>query len=257
MTLDEFVEATSDVLNLSGPHHNQGADDLDQLWFHFEGRIPETTLKCMQYLRKRFTSSESTKHASLRISVELEKPKREGLQELAFEADVIFYSRSWAEAEEYGSAEICLKEQAELLIRNGSGLSSELTLVCTWGGQGASALQLRSSSSESLTTSQQIVRSPAYIDRERPVLDTVGAGDTFIAGMLFGLVCRSENGDASRNSTTASSKTASRRQPIWSLKQKVDFANELAGRKVLQHGFLGLAEKVWDAVSQLDHESGD
>lgn len=32
-----------------------------------------------------------------RISVEIEKPCREGLPELAAEADVVFYSRSWAE----------------------------------------------------------------------------------------------------------------------------------------------------------------
>lgn len=47
---------------------------------------------------------------------------------------------------------------------------------------------------------------------------TVGAGDTFIAGMLFGLTCHSE----------------------WDLHQKLQFANELAGRKVTQEGLRGL-----------------
>ncbi len=32
-----------------------------------------------------------------KISIEVEKPGREGLEELAAEADVVFYSRSWAE----------------------------------------------------------------------------------------------------------------------------------------------------------------
>lgn len=33
----------------------------------------------------------------MRISVEAEKPGRSGLQELAIEADVVFYSKSWAQ----------------------------------------------------------------------------------------------------------------------------------------------------------------
>jgi ketohexokinase len=53
-----------------------------------KGRLPETTLRCIRYLR--LVTSGST------ISVEVEKPGREGLVELAAEADVVFYSRSWA-----------------------------------------------------------------------------------------------------------------------------------------------------------------
>ena len=49
---------------------------------------------------------------------------------------------------------------------------------------------------------------------------TIGAGDTFIAGMLYGLVCHQDD---------------------WDLLHKLDFANELAGRKVVQEGFSGLA----------------
>lgn len=54
-----------------------------------KGRIPETTLQCIRYLRR--VTPKST------ISVEVEKPNREGLVELAAEADVVFYSKSWAE----------------------------------------------------------------------------------------------------------------------------------------------------------------
>ena len=51
---------------------------------------------------------------------------------------------------------------------------------------------------------------------------TIGAGDTFIAGVLFGLFYAE-----------------------WkSLHQTVVFASELAGRKVLQMGFTNLAEKM-------------
>ncbi|EGX91433.1 PfkB family kinase, putative [Cordyceps militaris CM01] len=58
-------------------------------WWHFEGRIPDTTLECMRILRRVLPGS--------KISVEVEKPGREGLRELAAEADVVFYSKAWAE----------------------------------------------------------------------------------------------------------------------------------------------------------------
>ena len=48
---------------------------------------------------------------------------------------------------------------------------------------------------------------------------TIAAGDTLIAGMLFGLICRDQS---------------------WSLDCKLQFANELAGRKVIQEGLHGL-----------------
>ncbi|KAL8820633.1 MAG: hypothetical protein Q9191_007474 [Dirinaria sp. TL-2023a] len=58
-------------------------------WCHFEGRIPDITLMSMQHLRQYQTT--------VKISVEVEKPGREGLQELAALADVVFYSKSWAQ----------------------------------------------------------------------------------------------------------------------------------------------------------------
>lgn len=56
---------------------------------HYQGRIPDVTLGCIQYLRKQFPS--------VRVSVEAEKPGRLGLQELADAADMVFFSKSWAQ----------------------------------------------------------------------------------------------------------------------------------------------------------------
>ncbi|KAI1805479.1 Ribokinase-like protein [Daldinia bambusicola] len=166
MTVGEFVTAVEGI----------GGDDNDDddVWFHFEnsnpethpkaqmrnaqGRIPETTLQCIRHLRRLFPNA--------RVSVEVEKPGREGLQELAAEADVVFYSRSWAESKRYGSAQQCLSAQ--------SGVARKAT---------------------------------------------VGAGDTFIAGMLFGLLCHHED---------------------WDTERKVQFAVQLATRKVQRDGFDGL-----------------
>lgn len=53
-----------------------------------KGRIPDVTLQSMQHLRQCFPL--------VTISVEVEKPDREGLQDLATLADVVFYSKSWA-----------------------------------------------------------------------------------------------------------------------------------------------------------------
>lgn len=51
--------------------------------------MPETTLRCIRYLRD--------SDPDAKISVEVERPGREGLPELAAEADVVFYSKTWAE----------------------------------------------------------------------------------------------------------------------------------------------------------------
>ena len=50
--------------------------------------MPNILLECIQHLRQNYPR--------VRISVELENPAREGLQESAALADVIFYSRLWA-----------------------------------------------------------------------------------------------------------------------------------------------------------------
>jgi hypothetical protein len=54
----------------------------------FKGRTPDVILACICFLRKNFPS--------VRVSVEIEKPGRAGLQELAKAANVVFYSKSWA-----------------------------------------------------------------------------------------------------------------------------------------------------------------
>ena len=51
------------------------------------------------------------------------------------------------------------------------------------------------------------------------LFSTIGAGDTFIAGILYSHLAH---------------------QGDWSLSQKLEFSNELAGRKVVQEGFAGL-----------------
>jgi ketohexokinase len=57
------------------------------------------------------------------------------------------------------------------------------------------------------------------------VNSAIGAGDTFIAGMLYGLTQHADD---------------------WKLKEKLGFANELAGRKVYLNGFGDVVSNYFD-----------
>ncbi|RMD41177.1 hypothetical protein DV735_g3946, partial [Chaetothyriales sp. CBS 134920] len=87
----------------------------------FKGRIPDVIQGCIRHLRNKFPNTI--------VSVEVEKPGRAGLEELAAEADVVFYSQSWAkvffqafltstplltmsQSKGYSTREECLRAQA-------------------------------------------------------------------------------------------------------------------------------------------------
>ncbi|KAK3187067.1 hypothetical protein K4F52_004233 [Lecanicillium sp. MT-2017a] len=182
MTIDEFASIV--------PHFNPD----EESWWHFEGRIPPTTLECMRLLRQTLPRA--------KISVEVEKPGREGLLKLAAEADVVFYSRTWAETRGHKTAESCLRNEA----RGRASLS-----LCPWGAGGASALSHETDSYFDCPVKQE--------PKDVTVVDAVGAGDTFIAGMLYGLICRNTK---------------------WDIQRCLRFAVNLATLKVQREGFRGL-----------------
>ncbi|KAF2704019.1 ketohexokinase-like protein [Pleomassaria siparia CBS 279.74] len=199
LTVPEFILSATRV-------EDSKVDAGSRQWWHFEGRIPENTVQMIKHMR-------STPHwQNAQISIELEKPEREeGLREIVPFADVIFCSKLWATTFGYTSAQAFLEHQLPQTRDN-------VTLCCTWGSGGATAVKKASNGIE-----WQSVEAWKSVHGERPVVDTIGAGDTFVAGMLFGFNFHSDD---------------------WSLEQKLSFANELAGRKVTQEGFGGLGRQM-------------
>ncbi|KAJ1338124.1 ketohexokinase [Microdochium nivale] len=199
MTVPEFRVAAAELVC------GKGAQDIDNnVWFHFEGRNPDVTLQYIRHLRKH--------HSKAGISVEIENPGRSGLQELVSEASIVFFSRAWAQDRGYKDYEECLRDQAKI--------APWVNLMCcTWGQSGAAAL-------ERGPKAYEYEYEHAWTNNEPCTVDTVGAGDTFIAGMLYANMAHYQE---------------------WSLSRKLKFANELAGRKVVQEGFSGLGElmKEW------------
>lgn len=131
---------------------------------------------------------------------------------VAREADVVFYSKLWAENQGYTSAREFLSSQIPFM-------RDDALLCCTWGADGATVVQRSSHQPDSSTWGSVPAWNPE--DPPKQVVDSIGAGDTFVAGMLFALSHHKED---------------------WSLGQKLAFANELAGRKVFQEGFDGIVE---------------
>ncbi|OQD83842.1 hypothetical protein PENANT_c015G03806 [Penicillium antarcticum] len=115
MTLEEFQIAVENLPKVAR-----------QFLFHFEGRIPDVTTKCTEYIRHHYPGAQ--------ISVEVEKPGRPGLQELAETADIVFFSKGWAQNEGYASAEECLRKQSLKACQAS-------LLFCTWGDAGAAAFE--------------------------------------------------------------------------------------------------------------------
>lgn len=125
-------------------------------WLHFEGRNIDDVEIMMQ---------QAGKHPGV-ISLEVEKPRPQ-IERLFDYASVIMFSRPFAESQGYSDAQTFLLDLAQ---------SYPHTLMsCTWGDQGAWAVH-----------NQQLFHSPA-VEPEQ-VRDTIGAGDTFNAGLIHSLL---------------------------------------------------------------------
>lgn len=107
---------------------------------------------------------------------------------------------------------------------------TRVIVCCTWGAQGAIAARLHTRTRLAEWTSCSAWKSH---NPSAQVVDTVGAGDTFIAAMLFSL--------ANHNCM---------------LEQQLRYAVEAAGRKVLQSGLDGLGAVMKDKAISPPEVSG-
>jgi len=129
-------------------------DLTDYDWIHFEGRNIAETEKMMQRCRKYYPD--------IPLSLEAEKA-RDGMARLFPLADVILFSRAYAQAQGYKRAE-------EFLI-GVNDTAPAATLYCGWGSEGAYGLK-----------GDDIIHQTAFIPET--TIDTLGAGDSFNAGIV-------------------------------------------------------------------------
>lgn len=159
----------------------------DYGWVHFEGRNVATVARMIGHLREQGFAGG--------VSVELEKD-RPGIDALLPQADLALCSRALAGTRGHRDAASLL---AALRDR-----APQAALTCTWGEAGAWALGRDGA----------LHHCPAHAPAR--VVDTIGAGDAFNAGMIAALAGGAE------------------------LPAALSAATALAGRKVGQPGFVGL-----------------
>ncbi|ORY41211.1 hypothetical protein BCR33DRAFT_718877 [Rhizoclosmatium globosum] len=141
------------------------------------------------------------------ISVEFEKPNRPGLDNLLPKVDVLFFSKWYAEGRGFPNAPTGFLDNIRRECKPGA------ILFLTWAEQGCFFLV------NEVTRPAQThhVPAPAIF----PV-DTIGAGDTFAAGILYSLGVLGMD-----------------------VRSGCEFAVRLATAKCAQVGFDGLAERVF------------
>lgn len=143
-------------------------------WIHFETRPNfEEIKKMIQHIRDWNINRAQN---PIKISIEIEKPKLV-LMEMMDLADFVFISKDFATSCGYSD----MTSAVEHLF---SKLRSGGTLICAWGDKGACA------KSEEVP----VQLSNAYQPSE--IINTLGAGDTFVAATIISLMKGKALGDA-------------------------------------------------------------
>ena len=137
-------------------------------WVHFEGRDNVEDISKMIDIISIFNEKQDDTN-QIKVSVEIEFPPSicPEQQDLFDKANVVFVSKDYGRAEGYK----CKEETVNGLLSN---CKTGATIICPWGEDGAAAKK-----------KNVLVTSPAFPPNH--LTDTIGAGDTFIAGTIFTL----------------------------------------------------------------------
>ncbi len=124
-------------------------------WLHFEGRNIDALSQMLQWVKLNYPA--------LRCSLEVEKP-RQGIESLFDLAEVLMFSRPYAQSRGFQRADDFL-----------DSLNHQAIMTCSWGHHGAWLKQ------DGIVSHRPALPPPR-------VVDTLGAGDTFNAGLISALV---------------------------------------------------------------------
>ncbi|XP_019305169.1 ketohexokinase isoform X5 [Panthera pardus] len=134
-------------------------------WIHIEGRNASEQVQMLQRIEQH--NARQPPGQKIQVSVEVEKPREELFQLFGY-GDVVFVSKDVARHLGFRSAVEALRGLYGR-VRKGA------MLVCAWAEEGADALG----------PDGQLLHSDAFPPPR--VVDTLGAGDTFNASVIFSL----------------------------------------------------------------------
>lgn len=144
----------------------------DRVWFHFEGRNLEEAEKMMLFVREKMPAA--------RISVEIEATRNDWdpARKLISLSNYIFLSKDYLR-EKIGFPSAKQFFAAVIAKTWGSQLTNHSrAFICPWGAEGVYYLDVRTSEMHHIVG--------ARLDK---VVETIGAGDSFIGASLAGLSC--------------------------------------------------------------------
>ncbi|XP_059149664.1 ketohexokinase-like [Physella acuta] len=144
------------------------------------------------------------------ISVEIEKPEFSGYDSVMTKADLLFVSKDYAKSQGFTDASCAVNKLSSLCKPNA-------VVVCAWGDEGAAA----SYKGQTLTSAAL---------RGVKVIDSLGAGDTFVAGFMS-VLWREQY---LHKYTLTDCRLI--------IQQALDFACKLAGLKCSMFGYKGLKD---------------
>lgn len=168
-------------------------------WIHFEGRNITEAIKMLEHIK-----SWNCRNHPVITSVEVEKDKPD-MNKFIPHTDYVFVGK------DYAVNKGC-KNMKEAVLHFSRLTKAEATVICPWGEQGAM----------SYSTHEGFTETCSYPPQK--VVDTLGAGDTFVAATISLLM----NGN--------------------SVKQSIEFGCKIAGVKVGMSGYRGIKQALSTVV---------